>query len=53
MLNVLNGKKADVALRGDTFCHPWQHGKKAALRGIEAAIQTGKAWPSGAALSVL
>ena len=40
--DVLNGKKADVALRGDDILFiPGSTGKKAALRGIEAAIQTG------------
>jgi len=49
--DVLNGKKADVALRGDDILFiPGSTGKKAALRGIEAAIQTEQAWPSGAGL---
>ena len=40
--DVLNGKKADIALRGDDILFiPGSTGKKAALRGIEADIQTG------------
>ncbi len=40
--DVLNGKKADIALRGDDILFiPGSTGKKAALRAIEAAIQTG------------
>jgi len=40
--DVLNGKKADIALRGnDILFIPGSTGKKAALRAIEAAIQTG------------
>jgi polysaccharide export outer membrane protein len=39
---VLRGKKSDVALRGDDILFiPSSTGKKAALRAIEAAIQTG------------
>jgi polysaccharide biosynthesis/export protein len=39
---VLNGKKADVALLGDDILFiPGSAGKKAALRALEAAIQTG------------
>jgi polysaccharide biosynthesis/export protein len=40
--DVLNGKKPDVALQGDDILFiPGSTGKKAALRGLEAAIQTG------------
>jgi len=40
--DVLNGKKPDVALRGDDILFiPSSTGKKAALRAIEAGIQTG------------
>jgi polysaccharide biosynthesis/export protein len=40
--DVLNGKKADIALRGDDILFiPGSTGKKAALRAIEAAVQTG------------
>jgi len=40
--DVLNGKKADVALQGDDILFiPGSTGKKAALRALEAAIQTG------------
>jgi polysaccharide export outer membrane protein len=40
--DVLNGKKPDVALRGDDILFvPGSTGKKASLRAIEAAIQTG------------
>ena len=40
--DVLNGKKPDIALRGDDILFiPGSTGKKAALRAIEAAIQTG------------
>src|SRR6266436_474978 len=40
--DVLNGKKADVPLRGnDILFIPGSTGKKAALRAVEAAIQTG------------
>jgi hypothetical protein len=40
--DVLNGKKADVVLRGnDILFIPGSTGKKAALRALEAAIQTG------------
>src|SRR6266404_352817 len=40
--DVLNGKKADVALRGDDILFiPGSTGKKASLRALEAAIQTG------------
>jgi polysaccharide export outer membrane protein len=40
--DVLTGKKPDVALQGDDILFiPGSTGKKAALRGIEAAIQTG------------
>src|SRR5712664_3047134 len=40
--DVLNGKKADIALRGDDIlCIPGGTCKKAALRAIEAAVQTG------------
>src|SRR6267154_2394463 len=40
--DVLNGKKSDIALRGDDILFiPGSTGKKAALRAIEAAIQTG------------
>jgi polysaccharide export outer membrane protein len=39
---VLNGKKPDVPLRGDDILFiPGSTGKKAALRSLEAAIQTG------------
>jgi polysaccharide export outer membrane protein len=39
---VLTGQKADVALQGDDILFiPGSTGKKAALRAIEAAIQTG------------
>ena len=40
--DVLNGKKPDVALRGDDILFvPGSTGKKASLRAIEAMIQTG------------
>lgn len=40
--DVLNGKKPDVPLRGDDILFiPGSTGKKAALRTLEAAIQTG------------
>jgi polysaccharide biosynthesis/export protein len=40
--DVLNGKKPDVALQGDDILFiPGSTGKKAALRTLEAAIQTG------------
>jgi polysaccharide export outer membrane protein len=40
--DVLNGKKPDIALRGDDILFiPGSTGKKAALRAIEAAVQTG------------
>jgi polysaccharide biosynthesis/export protein len=40
--DVLNGKKADIALRADDILFiPGSTGKKAALRAVEAAIQTG------------
>ena len=40
--DVLNGKKSDIALRGDDILFiPGSTGKKAALRALEAAIQTG------------
>jgi polysaccharide biosynthesis/export protein len=40
--DVLTGKKADFALQGDDILFiPGSTGKKAALRAIEAAIQTG------------
>ncbi len=40
--DVLNGKKPDVALQGDDILFiPGSTGKKAALRALEAAIQTG------------
>jgi polysaccharide export outer membrane protein len=40
--DVLNGKKTDVPLRGnDILFIPGSTGKKAALRAVEAAIQTG------------
>jgi polysaccharide export outer membrane protein len=40
--DVLNGKKADIALRADDILFiPGSAGKKAALRAVEAAIQTG------------
>jgi polysaccharide biosynthesis/export protein len=40
--DVLRGKKSDIALRGnDILFIPGSTGKKAALRTIEAAIQTG------------
>ena len=40
--DVLNGKKQDVALQGDDILFiPGSTGKKAALRAIEAGIQTG------------
>jgi polysaccharide export outer membrane protein len=40
--DVLTGKKPDVALQGDDILFiPGSTGKKAALRAIEAAIQTG------------
>ncbi len=40
--DVLSGKKPDVALRGDDILFvPGSTGKKASLRAIEAAIQTG------------
>src|SRR5229473_755007 len=40
--NVLTGKKPDFALQGDDILFiPGSTGKKAALRAIEAAIQTG------------
>jgi len=40
--DVLTGKKPDIALRGDDILFiPGSTGKKAALRAIEAAIQTG------------
>lgn len=40
--DVLNGKKPDVALRGDDILFiPGSTGKKAALRALEATIQTG------------
>jgi polysaccharide export outer membrane protein len=39
---VLAGKKTDIALRGDDILFvPGSAGKKASLRAIEAAIQTG------------
>jgi polysaccharide biosynthesis/export protein len=39
---ILSGKKSDVALQGDDILFiPGSTGKKATLRGIEAAIQTG------------
>jgi len=39
---VLSGKKSDVALRGDDILFiPGSTGKKAALRAVEVAIQTG------------
>jgi len=39
--DVLNGKKPDIALGVTTFCLSGQHGKKASLRAIEAAISDG------------
>lgn len=40
--DVLNGKKPDVALQGDDILFiPGSTGKKAALRALEAAVQTG------------
>jgi polysaccharide biosynthesis/export protein len=40
--DVLNGKRPDIALRGDDILFiPGSTGKKAALRAIEAGIQTG------------
>ena len=40
--DILGGKKSDVALQGsDILFIPGSTGKKAALRGLEAAIQTG------------
>jgi polysaccharide export outer membrane protein len=40
--DILRGKKSDVALQGDDILFiPGSTGKKATLRGIEAAIQTG------------
>ena len=40
--DVLSGKKPDVALQGDDILFiPGSTGKKAALRALEAAIQTG------------
>jgi polysaccharide export outer membrane protein len=40
--DVLNGRKPDVALQGDDILFiPGSTGKKAALRALEAAIQTG------------
>jgi polysaccharide export outer membrane protein len=40
--DVLNGKKPDIALQGeDILFIPGSTGKKAALRALEAAIQTG------------
>lgn len=40
--DILRGKKSDVALEGDDILFvPGSTGKKATLRGIEAAIQTG------------
>jgi polysaccharide export outer membrane protein len=40
--DVLTGKKPDVALQGDDILFiPGSTGKKAALRAVEAAIQTG------------
>jgi polysaccharide biosynthesis/export protein len=40
--DVLNGKKPDVALQGDDILFiPGSTGKRAALRALEAAVQTG------------
>jgi polysaccharide export outer membrane protein len=40
--DVLGGKKPDVALQADDILFiPGSTGKRAALRGLEAAIQTG------------
>jgi len=40
--DILKGKKSDVALQGDDILFvPSSTGKKATLRGVEAAIQTG------------
>ena len=39
---LLKGKKQDVSLRGDDILFiPGSTGKKAALRAVEAAVQTG------------
>ena len=40
--DILNGKKSDIALQGDDILFiPGSTGKKAAVRALEAAIQTG------------
>ena len=40
--SVLDGKTPDVPMQGDDILFvPGSTGKKAALRGLEAAIQTG------------
>jgi polysaccharide biosynthesis/export protein len=40
--SVLNGKKPDISMQGDDILFiPGSTGKKAALRAIEAAVQTG------------
>jgi hypothetical protein len=45
---ILEGKTQDVALRGDDILFiPGSNGKKASLRALEAAIQTGSGLLTG------